>query len=230
MVMAMMSGSMPQAAVQALLYDALLAGLETDVGENLAVWGSAIATLAPMPLAMTPAGDVPPQPAATPMAMPVVIPVAAPQVAPKVVVEPVWRLWHAGEPNGVVVVLAEAKAPKGVALALLENMLRAVGLGDVPVGFVGLEGDAPKGGLAEPMAAEVATLAPRYTLLMGQGVLGAMCGKIMSVEGWHAAPQILALQGIAGVTYPLSLLMNKPLFKGLAWQHLQRWRLAFGGG
>jgi hypothetical protein len=51
-----------------------------------------------------------------------------------------------------------------------------------------------------------------------------LLGKMQGVEGWQAAPTTLGLPGQVGVTFPLDLLLNKPLFKGLAWQHLQTWR------
>jgi hypothetical protein len=201
-------------AAYALVFDAMQAGLDCDVGDALHAWQKPAFVQAETPAA----------PIAAPQTKPVV-PVAV--VAPSVNLTEkpsVWRLWHSGEVGGVVVVLSGTNPPEGQALQLLGNMLKAVGMQEHPLGFVGLEGDAPKAGLAEPLAAEIALLQPKHTLLMGQGVLAAACGKSMGVEGWHAAPQACALQGNLGVTYPLDLLLKKPLFKGLAWQHLQRWQ------
>jgi hypothetical protein len=201
-------------AAYALVFDAMQAGLDCDVGDALHAWQKPTVVQAETPIA----------PIAAPQSKPVVSVLAA--ASPAVIPEKpsVWRLWHRGEAGGVVVVISGAVPPEGQALKLLGNMLKAVGMHEHPLGFVGLEGDAPKGGLAEPLAAEIALLQPKHTLLMGQGVLAAACGKAMGVEGWHAAPQACALQGNLGVTYPLDLLLKKPLFKGLAWQHLQRWQ------
>jgi hypothetical protein len=208
-------------AAYALVHDALLAGIETDVAEQPYIWGLTLA----QPRVANPA-----------LALDISIPQLVqpqPQVLhpkPQPVAEAkasAWRLWHAGEVGGVVVVLGGSAPPEGQALQLLQAILKAVGADAYPLGFVGLEGEAPKGGLPEAMTTEVAALQPKFTLFMGQGVLAAACGKIMGVEGWHAAPQPLALVGVVGVTYPLDLLLKKPLFKGLAWQHVQRWRNGF---
>lgn len=206
----------PNPAAYALVFDAMQAGLDCDVGDTLHAWQKPVVVVAE-PQANTQAVSLEIQPK---FQEAVRSPVAV--VAPE---NPaLWRLWHSGEAGGVVVVLSGGAAPEGQALQLLTNMLKAVRLHEQPLGFVGLEGDAPKGGLAEQLAAEVAQMQPKLTLLMGQGVLAAACGKTMGVEGWHAAPQNCPLQGRVGVTYPLDLLLKKPLFKGLAWQHLQRWQ------
>jgi hypothetical protein len=126
-----------------------------------------------------------------------------------------------------MVVLGGEAPPSPEAHMLLGNMLKAVGLVGLPVALVGLAGSPSKTQQPEAKQAIIAAAthaAPTHTLVLGQGVLGALLGKLQGVEGWQAAPSDLGLPGQVGVTFPLELLLAKPLFKSLAWQHLQAWQ------
>jgi hypothetical protein len=150
--------------------------------------------------------------------------VLSPSVSPAAPVEEAYQVWQAGEPGGVAVVLAAPGPLAAAETLLLQNMLKAVGLQTMPLAYVGLAGTPGKAKVAAAQAALTAAVggfAPTHTLVLGQAVLGVLLGKMQGVEGWQAAPTAL---GQVGVTFPLDLLLNKPLFKGLAWQHLQTWR------
>ncbi len=140
---------------------------------------------------------------------------------------PVWRVTHGGSPEGVMVILAGEGAPEGDDAVLLRAMLRAVGLAELPLAWVALAGAVARNesdAAATALRAAAGPYQPQHTLVLGQGPVGALCGKPLGVEGWHAAPQDLALPGRCGVTYAFALLRSKPLFKSLAWQHLQAWQ------
>ncbi len=198
---------------KALLHDALMAGLAFEVAEvPLAYYAAPVPT--PVAAAMIQNYQTLSQTAAEVKPTPLAIPEPAPAC----------RIWQAGEAGGVLVVVGTESPPQGVALHLLHNMLCAVGLANLPLGFVGVVGVAPHGGVGPEVIAAATPLAAPFTLVLGQSVLAALSGKAMGVEGWQAAPQNLGFAGTVGVTYPLELLTSKPLFKGLAWQHLQRWK------
>lgn len=209
------------AAQQALLYDALLAGLAFDVGDEPAA-------MVPPPVVAKPVAVTEAPEVAAPRPKPVV-PVVETGPAVPVVVEEPCRVWREGPTEGVVVIMVGGQPPRGGALTLLQAMLRAVGLAEEPLGFVGVAGALPKQGVGAMVSAELAGQNPRYTLVLGQALLGALLGRIKSVEDWHTAPQDLALPGCVGVTYPPEFLLMRPLFKALAWKNLQRWQQGFGG-
>lgn len=199
---------------QALLADLVLAGVAFDVQETPVTW---------LGVAVQPSAQ-------TPIETPVVAkaaPVLSSSVAPAAPVEEAYQVWQAGEPGGVAVVLAAPGPLAAAETLLLQNMLKAVGLQAAPLAYVGLAGAPGKAKVAAAQAALTAAVAgfnPTHTLVLGQAVLGVLLGKMQGVEGWQAAPTTLGLPGQVGVTFPLDLLLNKPLFKGLAWQHLQTWR------
>lgn len=207
-----------QAAHHGLLADLVLAGVAFDLQATPAIWRGISRPGVPVMV---------PEP---------VVPVAVPAPGPApVVIEPAnaWRVWQAGEAGGVVVVLS-APGPLGEAeTQLLHNMLRAVGLPATPVAYVGLAGTPSKAqtsAVQAALTAAVAAAAPTHTLVLGQTVLGVLLGKLQGVEGWQAAPTSLSVPGQVGVTFPLDLLLHKPLFKGLAWQHLQAWQQTWQAG
>lgn len=181
-----------------------------------------------------------PQPVATPK-VPVELPevgaVVAPLMprvekiqkdeAPRVVAAPVavkpGKVWHEGEPGGVVVVL-EGEAPlQGRARELLIRMLASVGISDEELAWVGFSG----GIAASEMSGAVQALAAKRVLVLGQNPLGALLGKKLGVEGWQAAPCEVPGCAAVGVTYPPALLLAQPLFKRLAWQHLLAWKMGW---
>ncbi len=225
-------------AQAALLHDAVLAGLSFDLQEAPAVWLNQPAVVAGNQAKLNA-----PQSAA-PLASPVpavqlaavVTPpasVSAPEVGGK------WQVWQelpaptaeaqpqATPAERVAVVVAAEPPLAGAAMALLANMLQAVGLQGATLAIIGLAGQASKSQQVDAKAALVAAVnatQPTRTLVLGQGVLGVCLGKLQGVEGWQAAPVALGFGGAVGVTFPLELLLNKPLFKSLSWQHLQAWQ------
>jgi hypothetical protein len=201
----------------AVLADMCLAGLAFDVEDGPAVWQ--VSPPEPQALPSVPARQALAQPLALARELP---------ANPEPPLAPVWQVWQAGDPGGVCVLLAAEQPPQAEALALLKNILKAVGLQDLPLGFVGLSGasGAVKGGAAAALIGQTGALQPLHTLVLGQDAVAALVGKSLGVEGWHAAPLTLGLPGCVGVTYTLEMLLKNPLFKRLAWQHLQRWQLA----
>jgi hypothetical protein len=191
---------------QALLADLVLAGVAFELQETPLRWLSA-------------AAEPPPS---VPSARPEPIP--APEIPPAAA--PSYQVWHTGVAGGVVVVVYAAAPLADLEVALLTQMLRAVGLQQAPLAYVGLAGLPAKSNLAQAKAEIIAAaqaFTPTHSLVLGQTALGVMLEKTQGVEGWQAAPAALGLPGRVGVTFPLDLLLHKPLFKGLAWQHLQAW-------
>lgn len=210
-----------------LLADAVLAGLSFDLQEAPATWQTAPQVVperkhsAPVSTQASPAVVRPAAP----------VSVAPPQASPAPL--PAWQLWQAGTPGGILVVLTGEAPPSAEAHDLLKNMLKAVGLASLPVALVGLAGSPNKTQqpeVKEAIAAAATAATPTHTLVLGQGVLGTLLGKLQGVEGWQAAPSNLGLPGQVGVTFPLELLLAKPLFKSLAWQHLQAWHKRWNEG
>lgn len=145
-------------------------------------------------------------------------PIATP-VAP-VVAAPVESLWSEGDNGGVVLVVDGPAHSLSSARPLAEAMLAAVGC-DLPVGWVGGQGD---------ITARLKAMDARRVLVLGQGPLGLLLGSKLGVDGWHASGRtgLDGLPGVTvGVTYPFDLLLRQPLFKRLAWQHLLAWKLAW---
>ncbi len=140
--------------------------------------------------------------------------------APPVVAEIPARVWREAEGADVLMVV-QGDMPDERCQQLAKAMLASVGLKDKVLGFVGYEGKV----LADTLRAEVTAVGAAQVLVMGQGPLGVLLGRNLGVEGWHAAggADTLGLGGVAGVTYPLELLLKQPLFKRLAWQHLLAW-------
>jgi hypothetical protein len=218
----MISGRQTLTAAQtALLTDAVLAGLSFDVQETSVCWQAA-------PQVVSEGKVSGPLPAH--YAPPVVMREAFPPAAsvkglPEALAA--WQIWQEGTPGGVMVVLSGEGPLSPEADVLLGNMLKAVGLANRPVALVGLAGNPSKTQQPEvqqAIAAAATQAAPTHTLVLGQGVLGVLLGKLQGVEGWQAAPSDVGLPGWVGVTFPLELLLAKPLFKSLAWQHLQAWQ------
>ena len=185
------------------------------------------------------AADVRPARAAAPLLMSAKVErqvVQAPVAAPDLTAEA--KVWTAGEAGGVVLVLragldADGQVPvSGKALTLLTRMLEAVEIRGAPLGWavVGCPVDVVQPALQEPLQQAVAGLAPTRVLVLGQVAVGTLAGQSLGVEGWQAAPRPLVpgWEGPLGVTYPPELLLARPLFKRLAWQHLQKWRIEAG--
>lgn len=141
-------------------------------------------------------------------------------VAPKVVEEAA-KVWVEGEAGGVLL-LVQGGMPDSRCVTLAKAMMAAVGLQEMPVGWVGYSGKADAQMLMEAMRGQN----PQQVMVLGQAPLGALLGRNLGVEGWHASDtkEIAGWDGApVGVTYPLDLLMKQPLFKRLAWQHLLAW-------
>jgi hypothetical protein len=135
-------------------------------------------------------------------------------------VEVAAEVWSDGAKDGVVLVV-QGGMPDARCVVLAEAMLAAVGLKELALGWVGFSGKVER----DVLMAEMRGMAPRQVLVLGQAPLGALLGKNLGVEGWHASDSKLVdgWDGAVGVTYPLELLMKQPLFKRLAWQHLLAW-------
>ncbi len=200
-------------AVAALVWDMLASGITHELGS------------APFPycLPVAPAEN---------LAVHVAPPVApkGPAEAPMPVESAAAHVWAAGEGGGTTVVVAAEKEPTGAARQLLQNMLKAVGLAEQPVGVVGVWG-APAGllaaGVAEALVAHIQAQSPARVLVLGQGPLGALVGQPCAVTPWHEAPTVLPLPaqvGPVGVTYALEHMLKYPTHKRAAWQHLRRWQ------
>ncbi len=148
------------------------------------------------------------------------------------------KVWVAGEAGGVVLVVRagldlDGQVPvAGKGLALIQRMLTAVDMQALPLGWavVGCSVDTVQLALQAQLQQAVAGLEPRYVLVLGQVAVGTLAGQSLGVEGWQAAPRALVpgWQGALGVTYPPELLLARPLFKRLTWQHLQKWQIEAG--
>lgn len=140
--------------------------------------------------------------------------------APPVMAEIPARVWSEAD-GAEVVMVVQGEMPEERCQQLARAMLAAVGLKDKVIGYVGCEGKVAADGLRR----EIAATGAGQVLVMGQGPLGALLGRNLGVEGWHAAGggDTLGLESAVGVTYPLDLLLKQPLFKRLAWQHLLAW-------
>lgn len=137
-------------------------------------------------------------------------------------------VWTQGEPNGLTIVLKGTSAPTGPALELLHAILAAVPT-TLPLAFVGapLMGFKVHPDVAQNLTAAVTALAPQRLLVLGQDMVNHLAGKPVGIEGWQTAPTPLAgLPPTAiTVTYPLDLLLQRPLYKRLVWLALQPWRI-----
>lgn len=210
----------------ALLLDLHAAGVHAELGEVPFDW-LAVRSTAPgiQPARKVEAAQVE-QPA---RAVVPVLPRAEKQLAaarvPSARVAPVAdaKVWVEGQGGGLVLVVHGPGIVTGRARELLGRMLKAAGVDEAEgaTAWVGCAG-ACKG---EDLAAALKALAPQRVLVLGQTILGHWLGKSLGVEGWQAAKtQLAGCEGArVGVTYPPDLLLAQPLFKRLAWQHLQAW-------
>lgn len=212
---------LPQAVA---VLDLALAGVSAEMGDVIFNWyevpsaparpvapvAEAMPAMAPVAAAVPLAVSLPPVRDAAP---------APVRTAPAPAVETA-EVWSGGEAGGVVLVVQGAM-PDSRCVQLVQAMLASVGLQDAVLGWVGYSG---KPAVAELMTA-MRGLAPQQVLVLGQAPLGALLGRNLGVEGWHAAASqsLEGWDGVVGVTYPLDLLMKQPLFKRLAWQHLLAW-------
>lgn len=209
----------------AVVLDLAAAGVHWEVTETPCDWFGR-AKIAPA--AVSRSVDVP---------LPVVAPSAAvrgrtvPLLRPKVLAG--GEVWACGEGGGLVVVAACAVRGKGQPplnareQALLEKMLAAVGMGPVS-GWVavGQDDEQLRGNLHEPAREAWRGLNPTQTLVLGQVGLGTLLGHSCGVEAWQGKAPLWdgAETARVGVTYRPDLLLDKPLFKRLAWQHMLTWQ------
>lgn len=169
------------------------------------------------PAAPAAPAPTPPIPASLPPLLPASLPSALPTV------------WSAGEPHGLVVLLKGTQPPNAEAAQLLANILAAAGMSG-PIAYVGsaLTGFKIIPGLAEVLTEKITTFSPTRLLVLGQDMVNQLAAKPVGVEGWQTAPTPLAglpTSAIA-VTYPLELLLQRPLYKRLTWLSLMAWQPA----
>lgn len=232
-------GPMTVASAMAVL-DLLRSGVSDELGEVTYPWWEEprqqVAERAAAPAPARPVADAREAPRLVLAAKPARAEIQPP-VAPVAMVSES-KVWTAGEPGGVVLVARagvelDGTVPvSGKGLLLLQRMLAAVGMDGLPVGWavIGCAVDVVQPALQEAIQQAVAGLAPRHVLALGQVAVGTLAGQALGVEGWQASPRALipGWQGALGVTYPPELLLARPLFKRLAWQHLQKWQIEAG--
>lgn len=214
------------AAKAALLRDLVAAGVLQEVGEEAFDWfgmaragGGASATVAPV------------------AARPVVVASKPKPTVPVLASRPlVGEVWACGEGGGLVVVCSGPLAAKGkVPLtareqALLAKMLAAAGVGEVSGWAVaGQDDERLRPALQQPLLDAVAGLQPACTLVLGSVALGTLLGGACGVEAWQSKCEGWQNMVAAGVTYPPAMLLEKPVFKRLAWQHLLAWQARMEG-
>lgn len=144
------------------------------------------------------------------------------------------HVWAVGNPGGLTVAVRTSPAAlgqvplAGAELELLQRMLRAVGYEPAVDAWVGLGqmDDMVRPEMRGDMAKALGDLKPARVLVLGQAALGTLLGAACGVESWQTAPKVWDGIGLdrVGVTYPPQLLLEKPVFKRLAWQHLLAWR------
>jgi hypothetical protein len=221
----------------ALLMDLIGAGVHAEAGERPYAWmAPPKAPEAPQPQILAPkvAQVTPEQKAAR------AVPLLAPRKTAAARAPGKAHVWAAGTPGGLVVAVRTSPAAlgqvplAGAELDLLMRMLKACGLEGRVDGWVGLGqmDDSVRPGMAAEMRAAVAGLAPSTLLVLGGAALGTLLGNPLGVEAWQTAPQVWDGIGLdrMGVTYPPQLLLEQPLFKRLAWQHLLAWQAGVSGG
>jgi hypothetical protein len=217
---------LPQAVA---VMDLALSGVYAEFSDDIFNWYE-VPAAAPVKAAAAPAPVDAPMPVVSEgpvrMAPPLEVslpPVreAAPVRAMPAPVEEKAEVWSGGEAGGVVLVVQGAM-PDSRCVQLARAMLAAVGLDALALGWVGFSGKPT----ADELKAAMRGLAPAQVLVLGQAPLGALVGRNLGVEGWHAAAEkhFDGWDGVVGVTYPLDLLMKQSLFKRLAWQHLLAWQ------
>ncbi len=204
--------------------DLTLGGVHAELGDAPFDWFGTPKPVVPKAMAVVTV-DAPPVPDAPvmPRALDIHAPKPAAAEARPVrapVIEEAGKVWSEGEAGGVVMVV-QGGMPDAKCQSLAQAMLAATGLKDVAVAWVGYSGKVAATEMIDAMRA----LAPLHVLVLGQAPLGALLGRNLGVEGWHAgdAKTIDGWAGRAGVSYPLELLVKQPLFKRLAWQHLLAW-------
>ena len=199
--------------------DLALGGVHAELGENVFDWMGAPKPVAPKPMGLVEVGRGQAEAPKTLEPQPV-MPVEKPKPVRAPVVEDAGKVWREGEAGGVVLVV-QGGMPDARCVSLAKAMLMAVGLKDVEPAWVGYSGKVASAEVMDAMRA----LNPQQVLVLGQAPLGALLGRNLGVEGWHAAASkvVDGWDGAVGVTYPLELLIKQPLFKRLAWQHLLAW-------
>lgn len=214
----------PQALVRATaVLDLSLGGVHAELGDDVFNWFEvpAAAAVKVAPAVVAAQASVVKAPALD-VALPSVREAAEAPVRQSVpqAVETA-EVWVDGEAGGVLL-LVQGAMPDARCQTLARAMLAAVGLQDAALGWVGYSG---KVSVADLLAA-VRGREPRHVLVLGQAPLGALLGRNLGVEGWHASDSqvIDGWDGVVGVTYPLDLLLKQSLFKRLAWQHLLAWQ------
>ena len=208
--------------------DLALGGVHAELGSEVFDWTGAPKPVVPKPMAVVTLQE-PGSQVTRDQDVPVVraLDIRAPEpvmAAPKPVRAPVveesGKVWSEGEAGGVVLVV-QGGMPDAKCQMLAKAMLAAAGVQDVAVAWVGFSGKVAGKEIMDAMRG----LAPQHVLVLGQAPLGALLGRNLGVEGWHAADSkiVEGWDGRVGVTYPLELLVKQPLFKRLAWQHLLAW-------
>lgn len=226
----------------ALLLDMHAAGITAEVADKPYPW---FAAQPPVLATANPVSQTPPVPVATAkpgvataqtsqIALPKPrVPLLAPTAAQaRAAARP--EIWTMGNGNGLTVITRTVMGRVGqrpvddADMALLANMLKAVGLPADALNWVGLAqpDETVRPEQQVPLQAALAKLNPAKTLVLGQVALGTLLGRQQGVDGWHANPQ--GWQGInistVGATYTLAVLREQPTFKARAWQHLLAWR------
>jgi hypothetical protein len=226
----------------ALLLDMHAAGITAEVGEQPYPWFAATPPILATanPVSQTPAVPVAvakpsipvPQHPSIPLPKPRV-PLLAPTPAQaRAAARP--EIWSMGEGSGLTIVTRTPMGRVGQCpledpdMALLRNMLKAVGLPSDSLNWVGLAqpDETVRPDQQTPLQTALSKLNPTKTLILGQVALGTLLGRTQGVDGWHANPQGWpgANLGTVGATYTLALLREQPTFKARAWQHLLAWK------
>ncbi|MFZ2587106.1 MAG: hypothetical protein WAZ18_03130 [Alphaproteobacteria bacterium] len=140
------------------------------------------------------------------------------------------KVWTVGQGGGLVVVARGMPAAEGniplreAEMALLGKMLAAVGAGEVSGWVVlGTREDKARVEVRDEMMAAVKGLAPTRVLVLGGAALGTLVDGGASIDGWNAKP---VMEGVAavGAVFPPDMLLQQPMFKRVAWQHLLNWK------
>lgn len=235
-------------AQAAVLLDMHAAGITAEVGEAPYPW---FASAPPILATANPISQTPAIPMARPASLGTVTetpnpkpetraPAPKPRVpllaqtaaAARAAARP--EIWTLGQGNGLTIITRTPMGRVGQCpvddadMALLANMLKAVGLPSDELNWVGLAqpDETVRPEQQTPLQAALSKLNPSKTLVLGQVALGTLLGRTQGVDGWHANPS--AWQGATlattGATYTLALLREQPTFKARAWQHLLAWK------
>ena len=234
--MGMLQTADAAAARAALVMDLVAAGVRHEVADAAYPWlapPTAARAESPQPQILVPK-VVPARPERA-------VPLLAPRkAAGKARAPSKGHVWRVGNPGGLTVAVRVSPAAlgqvplAGAELDLLHKMLRALGYEPKVDAWVGLGqmDDMVRPELCAEMAAAVGESSPAKVLVLGQAALGTLLNASCGVEAWQASPKGWDGVGLdkGGVTYPPQLLLEKPVFKRLAWQHLLAWRARNEGG